>query len=79
VPDGIIGAEPSGRSKKEHALLTSVQSVDAIDQEIMLKAADGSIETIMVTNPEYLNHIKTGDQVVITRAQALTLSVEKEG
>ncbi len=45
----------------------------------MLKAADGSIETIMVTNPEYLNHIKTGDQVVITRAQALTLSVEKEG
>lgn len=47
--EGIIGAEPSGRSKKEHALVMSVQSVDAMDQEITLKAADGSIETIMVS------------------------------
>ena len=60
-------------------MVTSVQSVDAIDQEITLKAADGSIETIMVSNPEYLKRIKTGDQVGITRAQALALSLEKEG
>jgi hypothetical protein len=77
--DGIIGGEPGGPSKKKHALVASVEAVDAMDQEVTLKGAGGSIETIMVVNPENLGHITVGDQVVITRAQALALSVEKEG
>jgi hypothetical protein len=32
----------------------------------------------MVTNPEYLAHIKVGDKVGMTRVQAMALSLEKE-
>jgi hypothetical protein len=33
----------------------------------------------MVSNPESLSNFKVGDRVVITRPQALALSLEKEG
>lgn len=32
----------------------------------------------MVANPAYLKNIKVGDQVGMTRVQALALSLEKE-
>ncbi|MGA7760176.1 MAG: hypothetical protein WCA59_00425, partial [Candidatus Binataceae bacterium] len=57
----------------------SVERVDAANQEITLKGPDGSLETIMVSNPYYRANIKVGDQVVLTRPQALALSLEKEG
>jgi hypothetical protein len=33
----------------------------------------------MVANPEYLKHIKVGDRVEITGAEALAISLEKAG
>lgn len=69
-----ISEAPSG---KGHPLVLSVESVDAINQEVTLKGPDGSLETIEVTNPEHLRRIKVGDKVVITHAEALALSLEK--
>ena len=48
------------------------------DQEVTLKGPDGSVETVMVENPESLKGIKVGDQIVITRSEALALSLDKE-
>ena len=76
--DGIIEAAAGGLSKKKRPLVASVEAVDAMEQEVTLKGPDGSIETIMVVNPQDLRRIRVGDQVVITRAQALALSIEKE-
>jgi hypothetical protein len=76
--DGMIGAGTGGLSGKQHALGASAERVDAVSQEITLKGPDGSLETIMVSNPQYLSHIKVGDRVVITRPQGLALSLEKE-
>lgn len=75
---GMIGAEAGGSSEKQHALGASVERVDALNQEITLKGPDGSVETIMVSNPEYLSHVRVGDRVVIMRPQGLALSLEKE-
>jgi hypothetical protein len=69
-----IGEAPSG---KGHPLVLSVESIDAINQEVTLKGPDGSLETIEVANPEHLRGIKVGDQVVITHAESLALSLEK--
>jgi ABC-type Fe3+-hydroxamate transport system substrate-binding protein len=79
LKDGMIGAEPGGPSGKHRAVAASVERVDAANQEITLKGPDGSLETIMVSNPESLSNFKVGDRVVITRPQALALSLEKEG
>ena len=79
LKDGMIGEESGEPSARQHALSASVERVDALNQEITLKGPDDSLETIMVSNPEYLSHIKVGDRVVITRPQGLALSLEKEG
>jgi len=57
----------------------SVERVDAANQEITLKRPDGSLETIVVSNPEHLGNVKVGDRLVITRPQALALSPESAG
>jgi len=75
---GMIGAEAGGPSEKRHELGASVERVDAPNQEITLKGPDGSLETIMDSNPGYLSHIKVGDRIVITDPQGLALSLERE-
>ena len=39
----------------------SVERVDAVNQEITLKGPDGSLETIMVSNPENLRKVVGGE------------------
>jgi hypothetical protein len=61
-------------SRRTSCVAASVERVDKANQEITLKRADGSLETIMVANPEYVRPIKVGDRVLITGARALALS-----
>jgi hypothetical protein len=75
----MLEAAPGGRSGRHLAVAASVERVDTANQEITLKGPDGSLETIMVTNPEYLSNVEVGDRVAITRPQGLALSREKEG
>src|ERR1700730_4934597 len=69
--DGMTGAEFGGHVNKGHGLVAAVEDVDAAEQELTVKGGDGSVETIMVANPEYLKYIKVGDRVEITGAEAL--------
>jgi hypothetical protein len=78
LKEGIMNATLGGPSRRKHALVASVEKVDTVNQQITIKAPDGSLETIMVTNPEYLDHVKVGDRVGMTRVQALALSLKKE-
>ncbi len=78
LKDGMLEAAPGGRSGRHRTLAASVERVDAANQEITLKGPDGSLETIMVTNPEKLSNVEVGDRVVITRPQGLALSLEAE-
>jgi hypothetical protein len=78
LKDGMISEELGEPSGKERALSASVERIDALNQEITLKGLDGSLETIMVSNPEYLSHIKVGDRAVIMHPQGLALSIERE-
>jgi hypothetical protein len=77
LKDGMIG-EPTRISEKRHAMAASVENIDTANQEITLKASDGSLDTIMVSNPDYLSKVKVGDRIVITHPQALALSIENE-
>jgi len=51
-------------------------ALDKLRQLLCTKASNGSIETIMVTDPGILGHIKVGDNVLITHALALSLKKE---
>lgn len=80
LKNGILGAEAWGSpGKRKQTLAGSVERVDAANQEITLRGPDGSLETIMISNPENLSKFMVGERVVIVRPQALALSLEKEG
>lgn len=72
--DGLVGQASRGK----HPPVASVERVDALNQEVSIRGADGSLETIEVTNPQHLRQIKVGDQIVITHAQAAAVSLEKQ-
>jgi hypothetical protein len=76
---GITAAKLSGPSSKKHAVIATVAKIDTAEQEVTLKGPDGSLETVMVANPAYLEHVKVGDRVGLARAQAMVLSLEKSG
>jgi hypothetical protein len=76
---GIAAAKVGGPSRKKHAVIARVAAIDTAEQEVTLKAPDGSLETIMVANPEYLEHVKVGDRVGLARAQAMAIAIEKSG
>jgi hypothetical protein len=78
---GVLEAQPDhqgGGVSRELTLVATVEAVDELDQEITLRGPDGSLETVMVEDPEYLKSLKTGDRIVFTHLQALALSVERE-
>jgi hypothetical protein len=78
---GVLEAQPDhqgGGVSHELTLVATVQAVDELDQEITLRGPDGSLETVMVEDPEYLKSLKAGDRIVFTHLQALALSVERE-
>jgi hypothetical protein len=75
---GMVAGKLSGPSRKKRKLVATVEAVDVTDQELTVRAPDGSRETIMVANPEYLTNIKVGDRIGLLHVQALALSLEKE-
>jgi hypothetical protein len=78
---GVLQAQPghlSGGLARKQTLVAIVEAIDESDQEVTLRGPDGSLETVMVDNPESLKSIKSGDRIVITNSQALVLSLEKE-
>jgi len=79
LKDGMLGAGTGGSSAKHREFAASVERVDAVNQEITLQGPDGTLETIMVSDPDYLRKVRIGDRVVITRPHALALSIENEG
>ena len=66
------------RMSRNTSRTASVERLDVDNQDITLKGPDGSLETIMVSNPEQLSRVKVGDRIVITRPQGLAVSVERE-
>ena len=78
LKEGIVVGTLNKAMKAKRMLVASVETIDETDQEITLKGPDGSLETLMVSDPEFLGSTKVGDQVVITHVQALALSLDKE-
>jgi hypothetical protein len=59
--------------------IASVESINDVFQGmITLKDRTEARETVMVENPEPLEHTNVGDKTVITQNQALAFSLDKE-
>jgi hypothetical protein len=68
-----------GPSRKRHAVIATVAAIDTAEQKVTLKGPDGGLETIMISNPEYLEHVKVGERVGLAHVQAMAIALEKSG
>jgi hypothetical protein len=82
LKEGIAANLPGERRgtefSRKRTLVASVEAIDEPEQEVTLRGPGGSLETVMVENPEALEGIEVGDQIVITHSQALALTLDKE-
>ncbi len=73
------GQKPAKVVVKEVAVLTTIEAIDKENQQVTLKNAQGQSKTVQVRNPDNLDKVDVGDQVLITYTAALGISVtEKE-
>ncbi|MCD6533010.1 MAG: hypothetical protein J7L25_02885 [Deltaproteobacteria bacterium] len=69
------GEKPSEVVVQEVAVLTTIEAIDKENQQVTLKNAQGQSKTVQVRNPDNLDKVEVGDQVLITYTAALGISV----
>jgi hypothetical protein len=71
------GEKPAGVVVSTVTVTTTIENINKKDQTVTLKGPQGNTEVVKVRNPQNLEKVKVGDEVVITYTQALAISVEK--
>ena len=79
---GIATARPGGVpgavAEQQGSLLVTVEAIDEAKGTATVKAPDGTAETVKARDPANLKKLKVGDELVVTLARALAISLEKE-
>jgi hypothetical protein len=79
---GVATAKPGGVpgavAELHGSLLVSVTAIDEAHGIVTVKAPDGTVERVKARNPKNLKHLKVGDELVITLARAIAVSLRKE-
>lgn len=78
VATALPGENPGGVIHTHRKAVVKVVAVDQQDKAVTVKGPDGSEETVNVSNPKYLKHVKVGDELVISVKQAVAISLAKE-
>ncbi len=71
-----LGEKPGGMIGGEITITAKVEAIGKKKQSVTLKGPEGKTLKVKVEHPEYLEHVKVGDDVLITMTEALAISVE---
>lgn len=69
------GAKPGGMVAGQTTMTVTITAIDAATPAVTVKTADGSSMSFRVQKPKYLKEVKVGDQVMITKTEALAVAV----
>jgi hypothetical protein len=72
----LTGAKPGGGIKSVNTTTVTITAIDKAAPTITVRGSDGQIKTFPVRHPEYLNQVKVGDVVVVTKTEGLMISVQ---
>ena len=70
------GAKPGGGVTDTTVTTVTIMAIDASVPAVTIKTSDGATQNVRVMHPEYLDQIKVGDVVVVTKKKALMISAE---
>jgi hypothetical protein len=71
------GEVPGAIVARQLSLTVSVAAIDKANGTVTVKAPDGTIEKVKARNPKNLEHLKVGDELVVTLSRAIAISLEK--
>jgi len=69
------GQKPSGSMTNEISFVATIEAIDKDNQTVTLKGPKGNTKTVKARNPENLEKVAAGDQVLITLTRAVAVDV----
>jgi hypothetical protein len=74
APDQTPGA-PFG---SQYQFAVTVDAIDKNDKTISINGLDGVVEVVVVANPESLDQVYVGEQIVVTLIDVVAVTLDKE-
>ena len=82
LTEGIVSAEPGetpgAAIGSQYQFAVTIDAIDKNDKAISLKGPDGGVEVVDVANPETLDRVQVGEQIVVTLTDAVVVALDKE-
>jgi len=82
LTEGIVSAEPGqtpgAAFGSQLQFAVTVDSINKKDKAISIKGPDGVVEVVDVANPESLDQVQVGEQIVVTLTDAVVIGLDKE-
>jgi hypothetical protein len=82
LTEGIVSAAPGQTPGAAlGSQLRFAVTIDAIDKQnkaISIKGPDGAVEVVDVANPETLEQVQVGEDIVVTLTDAVSIALDKE-
>jgi hypothetical protein len=72
------GTDPAAGGLRMFKVVTTVEGLDRPTQSVTVKGPRGNYVTARVKHPENLEKLRLGDNIVVTYAEALAVSLEKK-
>jgi Cu/Ag efflux protein CusF len=79
--EGIATAKsgtPGAVAGERTSVLVTVEEVDQANGTVTLKGPDGSVEKVKARDPKNLQHLKAGDELVVTVSRLTAIALDKE-
>src|SRR5262245_9069397 len=81
LSEGLATAQsgtPGAVDRQQADVLVTVTEVDLVNGTVSVKGPDGSVEKVKARNPQLLEHVKAGDELVISISRATAIAIDKE-
>jgi Cu/Ag efflux protein CusF len=79
--EGIATAKsgtPGAVAGERTSVLVTVEEVDQANGTVTLKGPDGSVEKVKARDPKNLQHLKAGDELIVTISRVTAIAIDKE-
>ena len=82
LKEGIATAQPGqvpgAVAGQQASVLVTVDAIDEANGTVSVKGPDGTVEKVKARDPRNLKKLKVGDELVVTLARAVAISLDKE-
>lgn len=82
LTEGIVSAVPGQTAGaalgSQYQFTVTIDAIDKTDKAISIKGPDGVVEVVDVANPETLDQVQVGEQIVVTLTDAVVIALDKE-